>query len=236
VSNAENYIGTELELFATAHNWKAYLATQIEPHLGSRVLEVGAGLGSSTAALMVGRAERWLCLEPDARLASSLRRAIARGTLPAICEVENATLARLDAGLRFDTILYIDVLEHIPDDREEVLIASQRLNPGGKLVVLAPAHPWLFSPFDRAVGHYRRYTKRTLEAVMPQALTRIECKYLDSVGLLASASNRFVARQSKPKPSQIKLWDGYMVPLSRSLDGLLRYSIGKSVLGIWQRA
>ncbi len=235
MSNAEHYGGTELELFAAAHNWKAYVAAQIEPHLGPYVLEVGAGLGGSTAALTTGHTGRWLCLEPDAKLASSLRRAIADGKLPATCEVESFTLASLDASLRFDTILYIDVLEHIPDDRAEVLIASQRLNPGGRLVVLAPAHAWLFSPFDRAIGHYRRYTKRTLETVMPTALKRIECRYLDSVGLLASASNRFVARQSQPKPSQIKLWDGYMVPLSRRLDRLLRYSIGKSVLGVWQR-
>lgn len=236
MSRAEHYVGTELELFADARNWKAYFAATIGPHLGQSVLEVGAGLGGSTAVLARRRSGSWLCLEPDATLAEALRGAIAAGTLPASCDVATATLAELDPSRRFDTILYIDVLEHIEDDRAEALLASQRLNEKGKLVVLAPAHQWLFSPFDAAIGHYRRYTKETLAAAMPPSLRRVECRYLDSVGLLASAGNRFLSRQSMPKPAQIALWDGHMVPLSRLIDPLLRNAVGKSVLGVWERA
>lgn len=199
------------------------------------MLEVGAGLGGSTKALAGTQTSHWLCLEPDPNLAAALRSSIAGGELPAQCEVRTETLASLNAGLRFDSILYIDVLEHIADDAAETRLAAERLNPGGKLVVLAPAHQWLFSPFDSAVGHHRRYTRDTLRAAVPNGLACLECKYLDSVGLIASAGNRFISRQSQPQPSQISVWDGHMVPLSRRLDPWLGYRLGKSVLGVWQR-
>jgi hypothetical protein len=142
---------------------------------------------------------------------------------------------QLPAEQLFDTILYIDVLEHIEDDRAEALRASEHLAPLGKLIMLSPAHQWLYSPFDRAIGHHRRYTTRSLEAAIPPSLRCIECKYLDAIGLLASAGNRFVSRQSQPRLSQIKLWDSYMVPLSRLADPVFRYGLGKSVLGVWQK-
>jgi hypothetical protein len=235
MSSADRYVGNELELFAQARNWKAYLASQIQPHLGLQVAEVGAGIGSSTAALASGSRGSWLCLEPDTELAALLRAAVARGALPSSCDVQSSTLAQLEPQRRFDTILYIDVLEHIDDDRAEVLLASERLESNGKLIILSPAHAWLFSPFDAAIGHHRRYTRSTLEAVMPPAMRPLECKYLDSVGLLASTGNRFISRQKLPKPSQVALWDHFMVPLSRVLDPWLRYSLGKSVLGVWQK-
>ena len=71
------------------------------------------------------------------------------------------TVAGLIADLpcvpSFDSIVYIDVLEHIKDDSAEIAAATARLRSNGTLVVLSPAHAWLFSAFDAAVGHYRRY-------------------------------------------------------------------------------
>lgn len=76
--------------------------------------------------------------------------------------MQATTLAALPRDSRFDTILYIDVLEHIADDRAELVEAARRLNPGGYLVVLSPAHQWLFTAFDAAIGHVRRYTAKSL--------------------------------------------------------------------------
>ena len=63
------YIGSELELFSHASNWKAYHARLIRPYLGDEVLEVGAGIGATTASLYSGNQKRWVCLEPDLALA-----------------------------------------------------------------------------------------------------------------------------------------------------------------------
>jgi SAM-dependent methyltransferase len=235
-AKAERYVGEELELFSRAENWKAYFGGLLRPYLVGDVLEVGAGLGATTRHLSDGSQRSWLCLEPDGAMARRLADAVARGELPACCRVRSGTIGDLPPEARFDAILYIDVLEHIEDDARELAAAARRLRPGGVLIVLAPAHGWLYSPFDRAIGHHRRYTRRSLARVAPPGLTRLVLRYLDSVGLLASAGNRFVLRKSLPTSRDIARWDTLMVPLSRRLDPWLGFRVGKSVLGVWRQA
>ncbi len=230
-----SYPGGELELFAEAVRWKSYLAAIIRPFLGPRVLEVGAGLGGTTAVLCRGGHEAWTCLEPDPELLREIESRIATGELPGCCRASSATVGELDRDLRFDTILYIDVLEHIEDDRAEAHAASLLLEPGGHLVILSPAHQWLFTPFDQAIGHFRRYTRSSLRAAVPADLERVRLRYIDAVGLLASAANRVLLRQKMPTRKQILFWDRVMVPVSRVIDPLALHRIGKSVIGIWKR-
>jgi SAM-dependent methyltransferase len=228
------YVGSELELFAAAINWKSYVRRQISPYLGRDVLEVGAGQGGTTRVLCDGRADRWLCLEPDASLAARLLSAVDDGDLPDCCRMRVGTLADLDDREDFDTILYMDVIEHIAEDRDELERASDRLCPGGHLIVLAPAHQWLFTPFDAAIGHNRRYAKRTLRAAGPAGMPLMRLAYLDAVGMLASLGNRLLLKSAVPTPGQIAVWDRLLVPFSRWIDPLVGYSIGKSVLAVWQ--
>jgi len=220
------YAGTELELFQHARNWKAYYGGFIRPFLRGEVLEVGAGIGATTESLCDGSQDRWVCLEPDAALARRIRQ------LPPCCEVMTGTTASLPPGPLFDCILYIDVLEHIEDDRGELARAAALLRENGHLIVLAPAHQALYTPFDRAIGHHRRYNRRGLAAIMPQGLERIASYDLDSAGLFLSLGNRLLLRRSMPTLGQIELWDRRFVPISRRLDPLLRYRFGKSILEV----
>ena len=230
-----DYAGSELEMFRTAVNWKNYYGSLIRPYLGARVLEVGAGIGGTTAVLCDGRADAWWCLEPDRRQVLALADAITLGELPACCHARMGTLRDLDAAEHFDTILYIDVLEHIEADAMELKLAGDRLAPGGRLVVLAPAHQWLFSPFDAAVGHYRRYNLRQLSALTPPGLEIERRLYLDACGTLLSLGNRLFLRRSMPTRENIQNWDRHVIPLSRVVDRLLLHRVGKSALAIWQR-
>jgi 2-polyprenyl-3-methyl-5-hydroxy-6-metoxy-1,4-benzoquinol methylase len=226
------YIGSELELFRAATNWKNYYYRILRRYLGAEVLEIGAGIGGTTQVLCRGtHHSRWLCLEPDATLVSMFQ---AEPNLPKVCTIQQSTLSDLPETETFDAIIYIDVLEHIEDDHAEVQQVAKHLKPGGYLVILGPAHQWFFSPFDQAIGHYRRYDQSMFQALQPQGLTLTKIQYLDSVGLLASFGSR-VLGQKLPTPAQIKLWDRWMVPISRRLDPLLGYRLGKSVLGVWQR-
>lgn len=229
------YVGGELDLFAAAINWKAYFRSHLEPYLGTEVLEVGAGLGGTTRLLCHGRPRRWVCLEPDRALADRLRQSVGDGKLPATCEVVVGTLEQLQGEGRFDTLLYIDVLEHIEDDRGELARAATLLRTGGHVLALSPAHPWLYTPFDQAIGHCRRYTKKTLAALTPQTLKLVRLLYLDSVGLLASLGNRLLLQRAMPSPKQIAVWDKIFVRLSRITDPLLAHSVGKSVVGVWRK-
>jgi len=225
-----SYPGTELELFQDAQNWKSYFARFVRPYVRGSVLEVGAGVGATTAALMKA-GDRWLCLEPDPTLAS-----VALERLPESCEVRVGTTADLDPVPQFDTILYIDVLEHIEDDRDELARAASLLREGGNLVVLVPAHQWLFTKFDAAIGHRRRYDRVMLAAAMPPSLVRVASRYLDSVGVFLLLANRFVLRSAAPKPSQIALWNRVVVPMSRLFDPLLGYAAGKTLVEVRRKA
>jgi SAM-dependent methyltransferase len=232
-SDGFTYVGSELELFARARNWKAYLEAQVRAFLGPTVLEVGAGIGATTEALGRRAHERWVCLEPDAQLASEIVARRRTGALPDWVYVEVGTLDTLRLGT-FDSVIYIDVLEHIEDDRAELERAAGHLTRGGHLVVLSPAHGWLYSPFDRAIGHYRRYSARSLRAVEPAGLRLVRLRYLDALGTLTSAANRLFLTQRMPTPGQIALWD-LLVPVSRVVDPLIGYGIGRSVLAVWQK-
>ena len=227
------YIGGELELFASATNWKRYLASQVKPFLGASVAEVGAGIGANTPFLCSYAAE-WLCIEPDPLLAGRIERKRAADDLCPQCSIVSAKLADLPLRANFDTILYIDVIEHIRDDRTELAEAAARLRHRGYLVILSPAHQWLFTPFDAAIGHYRRYTRKTLADLNPPGLRPLLFKYLDSVGMLASAANRFLLKTAHPTRAQVQFWDRLMVPISSWTDPLTNFLVGKSILGVWQ--
>jgi SAM-dependent methyltransferase len=228
------YVGLELELFAHARNWKRYWGSIVRPHLGDRVLDVGAGIGETAKTLATDHHKRWVCLEPDRRMAEQIAHRISSRELPGICEPRVGTID--DIGERdFSAVLYIDVLEHIKDDREELRKAAERLQPDGRVVVLAPAYQWLYTPFDRAIGHFRRYTLPDLRALTPPQLSEVSGVYLDSVGLLASLANRLVLKSKMPTRRQIAIWDGAMVPVSRITDRALFYRVGKSILAIWRR-
>ncbi len=230
-----SYIGSELDIFSRASNWKAYYNHLIRDYIGNEVLEVGAGIGSTTKTLCQGNIARWVCLEPDPKLASEISHLIESGQLPKYCAVRAGTLLDLIPPETFDTVLYIDVLEHIRDDEMEIALATNRVRTGGFLVVLAPAHQRLFTPFDAKIGHYRRYDKSSLSAIIPENLRCRGLYYVDSIGAIASLGNRYILGSSMPNKRQIALWDKMMIPLSRMFDPLLRFSIGKTILGIWQK-
>src|SRR5579871_4465007 len=112
MSAQNSYIGTELELFAEARVWKAYFHRQLRPFVGGDVLEVGAGLGGTTAVLCGGTEISWTCLEPDAALAKLLTANLPQAARsPKALRVVVGTTATIPASERFDTLLYIDVLE-----------------------------------------------------------------------------------------------------------------------------
>jgi SAM-dependent methyltransferase len=229
---AFKYVGAELDLFARATNWKRYWAGQVRPYVCGRVLEIGAGIGANTVEL-ARPGDDWTCLEPDAGLLERLERRLAAAGLP--FRAMRGTTADMPDGDRFDCAIYIDVVEHIEDDRAELARAAGLLGPGGRLIVLAPAHQFLFSPFDASIGHFRRYSRRTLLAAAPPELAVERAFYLDAVGALASAVNRLALRQSMPTPGQISFWDGVLVRASRVLDPVLGYQVGKSVVAVWKK-
>ncbi len=228
------YIGNELSLFKEAVNWKKYWLKHIDPYVSGHVLEVGAGIGNNSLLLLANpNIEKIDALEPDAEL----HQQFIQFTKASNHKIQSRPIYLSDIPLeeKFDTILYIDVLEHIEDDKRELQDAFSHLKVNGHLVILSPAFNFLFSNFDRSIGHFRRYSKRTLSQIIPETLEPVFLHYLDSMGALASLSNKAFLKQEYPTKKQIRFWDQYIVRTSRIIDPLIFHSVGKTIVGVWKK-
>jgi hypothetical protein len=224
--------------------WPLYWASEIAPYLGKRVAEIGAG--TTPAAIPLNRdgeserdAERdaasWLCVEPDRHVARHLSYRAQRGELGPHCSVLNGWVVDLPVTEPFDTVLYINTLEHIPADRAELAAAAKRVRRGGHLIVLSEAHPFLYSPHDGAIGHVRRYTRRMMLAIEPPGFQVAALKYLDAAGYAAAIADCFLPTDTTPSPKRVAFWDEKLVPLSRRIDRLTGHRFGRSLLAVWRR-
>jgi methyltransferase family protein len=230
-----SYVGQELDIFAHATRWKGYWSSCVRPFLTGDVLEVGVGIGANTPLLTPNAVRSWTCLEPDGKLAERAAVALKSAPTTSGCKVLVGTTQTLAKDLRFNALLYIDVLEHIEQDKEELERAATFLTTGGSLIVLSPAHQWLYTAFDKSIGHFRRYDRASLAACTPDACRLKRLWYLDSVGMLASCANRLFLHQSMPQLRQIFFWDRYLVPPSTLLDRMLIHRVGKSILAVWTK-
>ena len=226
----QKYCGGELELFLKATNWKQHVATILLKYIGEHVLEVGAGIGGNTNYFHHDSVKSWKALEPD----NSLCERIA-ANVTAEVEVINGTIHDVSAETLFDTILYFDVLEHIKDDFGEMYVASRHLSVNGNLIIIAPAHQFLYSPFDHEVGHWRRYSENELNQLCPEGCIVQKSGYLDSCGYFLSLANKVLLKQRIHTLKQIMIWDKYWVPASRLIDPIVRFKFGKSVFTIFKK-
>ena len=109
------------------------------------------------------------------------------------------------------------------------------LNKNGKIVVLAPAHDFLYSDFDKQVGHYRRYDKESLLNLQNDNLKIKEIKYLDLFGLALNLANRFILKKKLPTSKHIFFWDKIVIHFSKCFDRLLGYRLGKSIVAVYEK-
>lgn len=233
MSESFKYPGDELVLFQHAIHWKKYFSRQIKPFIKGNVLEAGAGIGATTLLLNDGSANQWLMLEPDEKMSGMLEKRIDAKEFPANCQLQTGTIGQLTST--FDTIIYIDVMEHIENDAEELKKAATLLNTGGHIVVLSPAFQFLYSPFDKAIGHCRRYNKKIIRNIIPGGLQLVSNRYYDTVGYFAALMNKLFLRQKYPTLKQVQFWDKWMVPVSKITDKLFFHSFGKSIIGVWKK-
>lgn len=229
-----NYVGTELELFQHAKHWKRYWTSTVKFAVCGHVLDVGCGLGVNARYVCNDRITGYTFLEPDARLLARVQQ-YAPPTSTIAQHTIHGTTKDLK-GEQFDTLLYIDVLEHLEDAVGELQRARDLLRVGGHLIIVVPAFMFLYSPFDKAVGHYRRYDRRMLREQLPTAFHPVRMHYLDSAGLLLSLGNKLLLRHSTPTAGQIAFWDTCIVPLSRITDTLTLHTFGRSLVAVLRKS
>jgi SAM-dependent methyltransferase len=220
------YVGAvNLEAMAEAHRYNAFLVELVEQALGAptRCLDFGAGDGLMTR-LVAARGLRPACVEPDARLAARLT-ASGFTVWADIAECPVAT---------FDGIYTLNVLEHIEDDVAALRGLRNCLIPGGRLFIYVPAFPVLYSRMDRLVGHFRRYRRHELASKLEAAGFVVErVAYADSLGFFAALAYRLLSTGTgELTPSSVALYDRWVFPLSRMLDGVVDRWFGKNLLAV----
>jgi SAM-dependent methyltransferase len=229
----KKYIGSELDLFSEAVVWKKYWFRSIEMYLGKNILDIGAGIGATATLFLDKNVDSYTALEPDLENFNKIKKNKDLINAPFRLNCIHGDISSLEENSLFDTILFIDVLEHILDDSKELEEASKHLLPKGKIIVLSPAHDFLYSPFDKAVGHYRRYNKKSLISIKPSILNTEHIFYLDSIGILISIINRYILRSKTPNKQQIKFWNKIVIPASKVIDRVTSYSFGKTVVCVF---
>lgn len=213
--------------------YNKWIWERLQPHVGQRVLEVGAGSGTMTRFLY-GR-ELVVATDKETPYVDRLRNRFRRTPGIVVDRVDLDSDAVLDlAHYGFDTITCINVLEHTGDDVAALRRAHAILQPGGRVVVFVPAGKALFGALDRAVGHLRRYEREELVEKLQQAGFEVEeVSFQNRAAKLAWWLNsRLFHRRGLPS-AQSKLFDR-LVPLFKSLEGS-RPSSGLSLIAVGRK-
>ena len=132
--------------------------------------------------------------------------------------------------------MYLNVLEHIKDDMEEIKQAFNKLNKNGNLIILVPAHNELYSKFDKEIGHHRRYKIDFFSKINILESKVLKLQYLDSAGYFLYYLNRiFFKEEIYPSKLKIFIWDKIFTPVTFLIDWLLLYKFGKNVLYVLKK-
>jgi SAM-dependent methyltransferase len=206
---------------------------QLAPHLGQRVLEIGSGIGTLTRYLL-GR-ELVLATDLEPRYLRILSNTFERHTR---VQVRPLDLAAFDpaelAPYRLDTVVCLNVLEHVEDDRGALRRMSESLVPGGRVVVLVPAHRALYGAIDRAIHHYRRYERDELVARLAEAGFTVErADFFNRFGVAGWYLNSVLLRRTSVPGFQLRI-QNLLVPLLRA-ESALRLPFGLSLVAVGRK-
>jgi len=224
--------GRTLEVFAETPRLNRWLYSKLAPHVRGEVLEIGSGIGNLSGFIVEG-ATRAVLTDMELHYLEALTARFAGDSRVTVAfyDLDRAPSPEISSR-RFDTIVAVNVIEHIRDDVGLVNRLSALLNPGGKLVVYVPACPFAYGTLDRALGHHRRYTTASLAKLLADAgLAPISPSYVNLFGLLGWTLNGRLLRRERLSHRQLALFEK-LLPIFR-LEDLVRLPIG---LGVYTAA
>ena len=225
---------------ASAPRYNRWIFEELSPYAGRRVLEVGCGIGNMTAFFAPGR-ELLLAID---RLPASI--AYARARFQGMPQVVVRPGDIMDADLlpelrahRFDTVVCINVLEHLEDDLTALRHMREVLEPGGNLLLLAPAGRYLYGALDEALGHVRRYERHQLEArVRAAGFAIVELHYLNLLGIPGWFLNSRILKRRLLPAGQLRLFNAIAPPfiwLETRLRRVWDAPLGQSLVCVAQK-
>lgn len=219
--------GRTLEGVSHQPRYRRYQFDLIAPHCGSSVLEVGAGLGEF--ATQFRSLQRLVLTDVDPGAVDVMGRTFA--DRPEVEVRQFDVGGKLELGDPVESVVAINVLEHIADDAGALRSLAELVQPGGSVVLWVPGYQQLYGDFDRKVGHVRRYTPATLSDSVRRA--GLDVELVKPVNLLGGIAWWLAVRKGgtgAPNPKLVAVYDRFVVPVTRAIERVVRPPFGQSVL------
>jgi SAM-dependent methyltransferase len=227
-------IHTSLEVIGKLYNYNHWIFNKVRPFIRGSVCEIGSGIGNITQFLL--NHERVVGVEPYGRSfrSASERFAAHRNVSFAPCTLEQCPNENLEAD-SFDTVVCLNVLEHIADDLDALRRMRALCRVGGRVVILVPALMGLYGSLDHSFGHYRRYGRRGLRRLFEQAGLRVVwSSYMNAIGVIGWLWEGRVLRRRNISTQSAKTFNR-MVPFVDAFERVFRPPFGQSVIAVGQR-
>ena len=198
-------------------------------YIKNDLLEVGAGIGSFTKNYK-NNLKNITLTELDKQNIKRLKKRFKGSKI----KIKAKLTSKLNG--KFNSILYMNVLEHIKNDKKEINISLNKLNKKGYLIILVPAHNELYTKFDKEIGHFRRYKVNFFKKLKFKNARIVKLQYLDCLGYFLYYLNKiFYKNEIYPSKAKIFIWDKFFTPLTFFFDRFLNYRFGKNVLCIIEK-
>lgn len=235
------YTGRELEAMSAASNYHSWILGIFTPYLGRHLVEVGAGMGSFSELILSHHVCETLSLvEPSREMFEHLR--VRARQLPASprIDVYHASFPeaapQITAKQAPDSVIYVNVLEHIEDDEAELAAILDALSRPGRVFIFVPALTWLYGAFDERVGHLRRYMKSELEGKLSRAGFQILVStYFDLAGVAPWWIKYRLLKSATMQTGAVRFYDRYIVPSARRFESVIKPPIGKNLIVVAEK-
>lgn len=229
------YFGRDLEAMSFATNYHKWIIDEFKPYLGDKTAEVGAGTGNFSELLIDEHIKHLVAFEPSANIYPFLKDRLSENS-----KIETINRFFGDECYNFekcfDSVVYVNVLEHVEDDEKELSYVYKALRIGGHALIFVPALSFLYSEFDKSLGHFRRYHKQDLAKLIQRVGFKIiKVKYFDFVGIIPWYI-AFVLLKKSITGGPVSLYDRLVVPFMQKVEGVIVPPIGKNLLLIAQKA
>ena len=233
------YVGKDLEAMSFAESYHRWILDLMRPYLGRNVVEVGAGTGSFSELLLTAHPDSLTMVEPS-EMFSELQTNISSRTEARQVRFHQNIFSNVADEIALagppDSIIYINVLEHIENDLDELRAVHRTLKSDGHLIVFVPALPMLFSKFDRSIGHFRRYRRSELRSKLEEAGFRVkDLRWFDMLGILPWLLKYRIAGSTAMEAGAVHLYDRLAVPIIRRAETLISPPVGKNLFAVAEK-
>jgi SAM-dependent methyltransferase len=225
------YTGDELDSMAEARNYYSWILSYIGPFVGAKAVEVGAGVGTFAAALLRETDVSSLTLlEPADNLFPLLAR---RFSAEPRVRVVQGFLNNAAMPPEMDSLVSVNVMEHVADDAGFLRSAFASLAPGGRIIIFVPALPLLYGMLDENFGHHRRYTKAGLASKLTRHGFLLETlRYFNLPGVVSWFLAGTVLRRRTLRASDVRIYDRWVVPWLAKLERIWEPPFGQNLLAV----